>query len=475
MSARRVDKMIGLGVLALAVFLALVPLFFGSPPEPETGSVASAAARGRRALFLMLAELGFVPEAWKEPPGRLPRGQHLLWLAGAPETWAERQPRKFPALGDEKRSGEKEPASESKERETTSHAESKQDASSERASRENTASERPSREDAAEVEVPAALRAHAPVQYRRFVEDGGKIILRYDERARHFLRDELGIDEFRDLELDADSPAGERSVRTESGEELRADWPNSACFRALAPNGRVHTLWTAARADGENEEILAVAVRVGSGEIVVLGDDAFLDNEHLREMNHGLLAVRLAEELHPGSRLLFDEYARGMWEPETATRLATSPHLFLVTAHLLLLVALFVWSRAWAKTFPRDPPALSRVSPLARARARAALFERAGRYDRLAGMLRHGSMRRWPALTRVRRVRADESAAEPLQSELDRITARVGTEESAARWREAVVVRRVGNARELEALARDLDLIGTEIEGLERRSELRAG
>jgi hypothetical protein len=266
-----------------------------------------------------------------------------------------------------------------------------------------------------------------------------------------------------------------RTLRTESGEELRADWPENASFRDLARNGRVQPLWTAPRSESESDEVLAVIVPVGSGRLVLLGDDGFLDNAHLREQDHALLAVRLAEHLRPGGRLLFDEFALGLWQPHTATSLATSPQLFLITGHLLLLAILFVWTRAWVKTFPRDPPPLSRISPLARARSRAALCERARRYDLLAGMLRRGSLRRWASTVRLRVPRAESSTPETMASEIGRIAERSGQSSSADRWRGIALRPRVASAADLEALSRDLDAIGAEIEAAERRSMPRAG
>ena len=513
MSARRIDKAVGLAVLALAIFLALVPLFLGSASDAVTGSVASTGEHGRRALFLVLGELGFSPEAWSEPPGRLPHGAQLLWLAAAPREWSERQPKQRSPFGSGERShdSERKTTRDSREERVRPDANEKRDEPA------------PSSEERASAnEVPAALRMHALSYYRRFVEDGGELILRYDERAQQFLCDELGLEDFRDLLLDKSSPAGVRRVRIESGEELDVDWPKGACLLRPNPNGPIEPLWTAANSDGGSEEILAVSARVGGGEIVLLGDDGFLDNARLREHDHALLAVRLAEEANRGARLLFDEYALGLWQPQTAGGLAASPQLFLITAHLVLLALFFTWAAAWTRTFPRDPPALARVSPLARARARAALLERAGRYDRLAAMLREGSLRRWSALTRERGERAAssadlrredgagsgadvrredgagsssdakredgagpssdargeqraESASDPVRLDLERLGARIGTRESVERWHEAFVKRRVSNARELAALARDLDAIDAEIVEFERRVASRAG
>jgi len=522
MSARRIDKTIGLAVIALAIVLALLPLVLGSAPDEVAGSVASNAPDGRRALFLVLGELGFAPEAWNEPPGRLPRGDPLVWLAAAPREWSERQPsRRSPfarddeshrserdRARDEHKAAGRDDARDEKKNADTQRADVDHERKSARDEPKHAANERgearderstperekrdangEEREDAdrssssarTSDEVPAALRMHALSHYRRFVEEGGALVMRYDERARHFLCDELGFDELRELALDASSPPGVRHVRTERGDELDVDWPKGACLVRPSPNAPIEPLWTAARSDGETE-ILAVSARIGAGEIVLLGDDAFLDNAHLREHEHALLAVRLAEEANRGARILFDEYALGLWRPETASGLASSPRLFLISAHLVLLVLLFTWAAAWTKTFPRDPPPLARVSPLARARARAALFERAGRYDRLAAMLREGSLRRWSKGARKRgdgEPRSDSAAprehdreptSDPVHAGLARIAARLGQRAYAPRWHEALVERRVSNARELERLSRDLSAIGAEIALADRRT-----
>jgi hypothetical protein len=476
MSARRIDKTIGLAVLALAVVLALVPLFVSSPSEAVDGSVASTAPHGRRALFLLVQELRFAPEIWNEPPGRLPRGEHLLWLASAPHSWKERQPKiKSPLEHKKSDSRSTPPAVPNRAPDSSSTPPNPPQPVPDAEPVEPDDGSRADEDDAAHDGTPVALERHALSNYRRFVEEGGTLVMHYDERARNFLRGDLAIEAARDLELDKGTPAGVYTLRTESGEELRADWPEHAAFRDLARNGRVRPLWTTPRSESERDEVLAVVVPVGSGRLVLLGDDGFLDNVHLREQDHGLLAVRLAELLRPGGRLLFDEFALGLWQPHSASSLATSPQLFLITGHLVLLACLFVWARAWVSSFPRDPPALARISPLSRARSRAALCQRARRYDLLAGMLRRGSLRRWGAIVRLRVLRTESATPETMASEIGRIAERTGKTSSADHWRGIALRPRVRDAADLEALARDLDAIGAEIEAAERRSAPRAG
>lgn len=480
MSARRIDKALGLGVLVLAVLLALAPLFLASPPESVRGSASSSAEKGRLALFLLAQELGFAPEAWKEPPGRLPRGGHLLWLAGAPKSWTARQLKTAAPLGAEKSDSVPElpePAQPDEPRAEPEPGEPAPPPPEPSSDPDKIAAEEesPTPEEPARDTTPAALGLQVLSNYRGFVDEGGTLVMRFDARARSFLCDGLGLEVVRDLELDKDAPAGPRRLHTESGEELDVEWPKASVFRELPPNGSVRALWTAARSSGEREEVLAVVAPIGSGRLVLLCDDRFVDNANLRQKDHALLAVRLAEHLPSGGRLLFDEFALGLWQPKTAGGLATSPRLFLITAHLMLLLCLFVWTKVWVSTFPRDPPELARLSPLSRARARAALCQRAGRYDLLAGMLKRGSLRRWRALARLRPSPAQSSATEPVEAEMARIALNLGLAPDSERGRELTRPRSVRNAADLEALARDLDRAAQAIETEERRSTRRAG
>jgi hypothetical protein len=71
-------------VLAAAALLPMLAAPDTAPPASARGSDSA----GRRALFLLLAELGFEPELWGRPPGALPGGsaaeRGLLWMPGAP-------------------------------------------------------------------------------------------------------------------------------------------------------------------------------------------------------------------------------------------------------------------------------------------------------------------------------------------------------------------------------------------------------
>jgi hypothetical protein len=430
-SAGRVNRAIGLAVLALAVVLALAPLVFERPAVPEHGSADSPEDGGRRGLFLLFEELGFHPQRWNQPPGRLPHGRHALWLAGVPDPWIEQgtgeRARHFGARRDDAASSDRLP---------------KPDA------------------------TPPALAVRALSQYRSFLDQGGTIVMAYSDRAQRFLRDELHVDACAELALDANAPAGERVVHTSAGEDLAVDWPAGATFGDAIAGAVV--LWSRERAgpdQPEEPDVLALELPVGDGRLVLLGTDSFLDNAHLRERDHALLAVRLEEaERAAGGALLFDESALGARANTSATELALSPRFFLATAHLVLLALLFVWTRAWVGAFPRDPQPLARVSPISRARARAALYERARRFDLLAAMLRRGAVRRWRATAHVRAPLDGDGEERFAAGDLRSIAEKLGAPRDVA-----LAARPVLGAADLEKLACDLDLVTAEIAARARR------
>ena len=82
MSARRLP---GLALLALVLAAATFLPMLGAPEAIHPASARSSEPTGRRALFLLLAELGLEPELWERPPGELagdPAG--ILWLPRSP-------------------------------------------------------------------------------------------------------------------------------------------------------------------------------------------------------------------------------------------------------------------------------------------------------------------------------------------------------------------------------------------------------
>ncbi len=335
MAARRFEAWTSLVLLLLVVALALLAQTFTSAPNQLAKSVASTDDDGRRALLLVLQELGLHPAGWVRAPGSLPRGEHLVWLPQAPTPW---------------------------------HAHDEEAGTS--ASKDKPAAPR-----------GTTLASHGLGHYRRFVEEGGTIVCALDAELRTFLETELGLEGLSDVAL---LPRGDDApvrVRLGSGEELELELASDQAFRPLGADSPGRELWVA-RCGPDNaprELPLAIALPLGAGRVVVLADDSFVRNDALQKRQNALAAVRLCEELGREGEVLFDEYALGVWEPESALGLSFSPRIALFSLHALALLALFVWSRAVSRAFPRDPLPLDAVSPLERARAQARLWRAAGR------------------------------------------------------------------------------------------------
>ena len=212
----------------------------------------------------------------------------------------------------------------------------------------------------------------------------------------------------------------------------------------------------------------------------MLGSFDFLDNEVIGERDHALHLTRLVEELDLGGRLLFDEYALGLWDPDSAGGLALSKGVRGVSLHLLLLLLLVVWRAAWTREFPRDPQPLERVSPLARAEARAALLERAGRPDLAGDLLRRGVLNRLRARLKLagsRRERAFDCSLDALVAsdqtaggrweafadrEARRMAQRSGRPEAGESWSRVFTAGLPRTARGLEELADRLSRVERE-------------
>jgi hypothetical protein len=152
-------------------------------------------------------------------------------------------------------------------------------------------------------------------------------------------------------------------------------------------------LWLLEKQPGESgaEALVAVELPCGSGRVVLLSEDGFLDNSRIGKEQHALAGVRLVEQLARGGALYFDEYCLGLWEPTSALALSASPRVFLLTAHALLLLLLFVWARSFARAFPRDPPPRATTSPLERAQALARIWKQSGRTQLAVRALRRAA------------------------------------------------------------------------------------
>jgi hypothetical protein len=288
-----------------------------------------------------------------------------------------------------------------------------------------------------------------PLHYARFVEEGGTLVL---PAAEHGFLEEVLAEPLPDIEctaLDGEEP----SWLTVRGERLRVRSP----WRLEVADGTTNERVAVECAD-EQGRAHAVAVGVGRGRLVLLADDAFLDNEAIGELDHALWAVRLAEGLGAGDPVLFDEYALGAWAPPGRLALALGPRARAVTLHVLVWLALALWASAWSREFPRDPRHSPRHSPLARARSQARLFERAGRYDLLAERLHTGVLE-----AAARRAGLAPSAGGD-RSLLDAVAARLEARGLRIPPAARTDPRTVRTERELERLASGLDHLEAALE-----------
>lgn len=419
MKARRGEGVLGAAILIGIVLLAL---FFAFAPSDGAngegaGSVASSRSKGRRALFLMLQELGFAPRAWTDAPSLLPRDQSILWLPSVPT-------KSMPS-----RAGV----------DSFKHAD------------------------------PERLGLHALEHYRSFVEAGGTIVLAAGDDTTRFLVDELGLDAAATLKLDHGAEADIRSVRTKGGDSLSILARDPGQFEPLDPNGEARELWTV-----EEEGVLrpfAVEIPDAAGSVVVLANDEWVANDTIGANDHALGAVRLIEDLQKSGGVLFSEYEIGRWSPPSTLSLLFSPRLFLASLHVFVLLGLFVWMHAFARAFPRDPEALSLFSPVLRARGLADLFARARRFGTLAASLRRGVLDR---LQRAARLHArSSSATAPATASLPRVTAAdvsafaraAGLMELEPRLLKLLVTQPIRRRADLDALEAALRGLENDVEG----------
>ncbi|MEW6074482.1 MAG: hypothetical protein AB1726_18040 [Planctomycetota bacterium] len=362
---------------ALALFFLLSLLLIGVlaaflPADEEASGrrAFSADADGRHPAYLLLVSLGFRPERWTDAPGRLPAGAHLLLLPAAPP----------PPLG---------------------------------------LADAPAGDPAA----TGSRRRRDPLHYRRFLEEGGALLSGLDEGRREFLADELFLAGVADLAVESSPAPDEAPARAvlATGEEIPLA-PDLA--ERFAP-ATISSDFEVLAADEEGRP-LAVERPVGRGRLVLLASDALLGRDEIGRAGHALLLVRLVEELAPGGRILFDDYALGDWRPDSPLALALAPGARAFTLHLLLLGLLAVWGAARPFPFPRDPEPLALVSPLTRVRAWAATLVRLRRWNLLGTLLVEGARRRPAGLAAARldRAVASEEDLERLGRELARLEAR---------------------------------------------------
>lgn len=469
------------GVLVLAFLLQFLPSGTGG----TSGGATSTQEDGWRAAFLLLEELDFDPEVWRDAPGHLPHGDHLLLLPAAPElppgyrSVAEGEEDEFGEEGavlpndvesiqervaeleEEIRQLDEEVA----ERQGTTPIEIAQARVEERWRRDledRLEEEREALRRAERLEheplgpTPAGTsRRRDPQHYLRFLEEGGTILTAFDGDREEFLVDELLIENLGDL-WSTDSWGDEGDSATlylRSGEQLAYDVSSKERFEVDPFDTPFEVL-----IKGGHDLDFAVRLEVGRGQLVLVPDDRFLTNEWIGEKDHALLLVRLVEESGATGRILFDDYSLGGWIPETAIQLAFAPDYFAFSLHLLLWLGLALWMSAWIFPFPRDPEPLRFLSPLARVHAGAGLAVRRKRWDLLAGMLRRGVLR---GLAPRGTLAPTQSAGEKLTPEevaaaLTPLDARFFDDDQRQRARALFAEGGVRNEEELETLGRAL-------------------
>jgi hypothetical protein len=383
-----------LGVL-FAAGLALSML--GSSSDEVPGSAASSAAGGRRALLLVLEELGVPAEPWRGAPARLPRGEHLLWMARTPVLGEASEGGAAPVGGEE-------------------------------------------------------LDPRDPRHLAGFVRQGGTLLLPATREGLTWLREQAGlpVPAWPDLAL----PEGETLLRLDDGGELRLVMEaerSREVDRHGAEGAALDPAWRVLAALPGGAPFAAVCELEG-GQVALIADDGFLRNGRLGEGDHGLLAATLVARLAPTGRVLFDEFALGRWLPMTRLELLATPGVRLAALHALLLGLVYLWHRCWPREFPRDGVAPA-LDPRQRAQARAALLERAGAHELLAEELRAGVLRRLAARVGLRTGGA--AGPRPAEELVELLRARHPVLRDDPRWARLAPAPVQGH-RDLEQLGRDL-------------------
>lgn len=484
-------------LLTSACFALIVLVIAGRALLPDVrdsgaGSTNSAEPEGRRALLLTLDALGFAPESWARPPGALPRGRNVLWMATTP-TWTEAAEESAEPEDGTEAPAEPDPdaaqdptAQDPTAQDPTAHDPTAQDPNAEDpdvarapdtepdSARERERERKRRRTSEPDVALRTRHGLHAPENYLHFVEGGGTLIAPWNVNTRQFLADALAIDGIANLAVASHSDAlVARGVRISTGAELDARWPVGAALPDELCDTLARPLWIATdSADPSGPDVLAATIALGDGRVVLLASDAFTRNAELGALNDGELAVRLLEEQGAIERVLFDEYALGDWEPESALGLAFSRGIAPTTWHLLALLALVVWMSAWVRAFPRDPEGLEQLSPLSRAQAQANVLERAGRHSVLAGFARRAALARLQRAAGATRATVETVTPVAIESELGRVAERLALQGELAAWKQLWLRQRVTTARELESLQLALDAVVAQ--ALERVRERHA-
>ncbi len=359
----KLDRLVGAGVVLVLVVTAIY--IGGATPVDDDASARNSHERGRRGVLRLFQELGFSARVFDGAPGALPGERSLLWMPQVPA---------FAGSG-------------SLDQGETVDEEQADDEGPEGA----VASELDPGTPPGAVSVLGHL--HRPKRYGDYLQAGGSLVIADGKDARRFLGEGLAL-----TPVPALTPPATASSR---GQTLRASLPSGEVLslasegwasRSAAPSGPGGAGWQPwLTAEDGTPLILRLPVpssdaALSNGSVFLLGSAAWLANDSIGREEHGLLAVRLAEAAVGAApaTILFDEYALGGWRPRSKGSLAFAPASRALTLALLAALAIFVWRLAWPREFPRDPKPLDTISPLARARAQAALLERAGRLDLLA-------------------------------------------------------------------------------------------
>jgi hypothetical protein len=400
------------GVIAIGFLLAL-GLGLSQLPSGESrleGSALSTDKAGKRALFLLMAELGHSAKVWTDTPSMLPRGPQFLWLSKVPE---------YPPGLAELVELSSAPAG-----------------------------------------VQSALDPHDLAHYRRFLEEGGTIFCALSvDGMTEFVQSELGVPV-------GDSPVRGQSSKQRSKLELgfSGETLNTASVHAFRHEAfedvrsvEIDAVLRASENDNEEREdswYPALArIPIGRGALLLAASDAPFSNRNVRKADHGLLASRIVEHYAGREAVLFDEYALGGWTPSSVLSIATSTKLVLFTAHLLLVLALFVWRHAWVGAFSRDPKPVEPLSAVARVKSQATLIESGGRVALLAEQLRNGLLRELFLRAKLRRVASEDD----LGGALAELLGPTAAADECGHWSAKLDTKQITSTSHLEDFRADLN------------------
>lgn len=387
------DRRLPALLLALLVALFSISTWFVTPGNGEEQGVRSVQGGGRRALFLLLSSWDFEAAVRRGRPGLLPHDRSLVWVE------------RF-------RAGEL-PMAERPKPPETELPEVAEPGPAEPESAADGLGDRPLRE-------ALGRGLSSPRHYRRFVEDGGSLLVEVDStESLRRLSSECGFVEIDGLAMESLARSsrageGERVVLWDEAESLTLGDLPAARFVATEEvrDGRV----LVSNAAGD---VLALEVPVGRGSLIVLASGELFQNQALAQGDNAVLAVRLAEH---GTRHMAGSPRRTVRIDESGGLGEDSPSILdfafdaralPFTTALILFALLALWRALAAREIPREPTRDEYLSPRTRALGRARLYLRARRHDLLAQELRQACARELAGTLRL----APQLAAEAVGSE----------------------------------------------------------